>query len=91
MSASRVSMNDVRGMFLRAVRAANTLGMDTTGWTVSEGSKINGVSYKLDMSPSIGIGYGANFLGFTAREAHTALEHIARAWEVVAEIRDHRA
>jgi len=82
---ARITISDVREMYERTQVAAAAVGIDTREWRLHEGT-----TYKLDLTragrPSLGIGYGNNHLGNTAREAYDALHYMARAWELVAEI-----
>lgn len=74
---------DVRGMFVRVVRAAQALGMNTTDWRLEDGNRANGIAWTLVMpGRSLGVGMGNNFLGHTRTEAYMALQYIARAWEI---------
>ena len=84
---SRVSINDVRKTYSRVVAAAQAIGFDTSGWRFEEGNSTNGVNYRLTIpGRGLDVGYGRNFLGRTATEAHTALIYLARAWELAAEV-----
>lgn len=90
----RYTVKTVRGMFDRARIAAAVLGIDSTRWTLQEGSKENGVAFRLfDRLPGeTGLrdihGLSNGFLGMTARDATQSLNMLACAWELVAASRD---
>lgn len=83
---NRITRVDVRAMLARAIRAAQSVGLDTTNWTLQMGSKTNGVAYRLHVvDPDTG-GHSAtalmsSFLGMTALEAYDRLQAYAYAWE----------
>jgi hypothetical protein len=81
-------------MFDRAVKAAQSVGLDTTGWAVQKGSKTNGIAYRLYSLDSDGGGHSntplmSDYLGATAKEAYNTLAAYAYAWEAVSYIRDY--
>ncbi len=81
----RITMADLDQMLTRARNAAQAAGIDVAGWRFHHGSKMNGISYKLDLtSGSLGVGWGANHLGSTAREAYDALQYLAIGFEMAA-------
>ncbi len=86
---ARLTKSDLDGMFARAVRAADALGFDTRGWRFEHGNRADGAAYTMQTGTgphtSLGTGFSGDYIGTTAREAYTALNLIARAWEMVAE------
>lgn len=84
----RITVGMVRGMFGRAEIAARSVGLDTHGWYLMPGSRVNGQSWRLFTRPGGGdalAGLDRGFLGRTGREAYDTLHTLAVAWETVAE------
>jgi hypothetical protein len=81
-------------MFARAQRAAENIGIESSGWVLQEGSSTNGVAYRMftRMSGTSGLrdigGLSSGFLGMTAKDAFTALQFMAVAWEYVKQAQD---
>lgn len=86
--SARVTAPDVRDMFQRTFRAAQSVGLDTHSWYLIPGSAANGRAWKLYSRPGGGdalTGLDRGDLGMTAREARETLRILAVAWETVAE------
>jgi hypothetical protein len=91
--STRITVKDVRTQFTRATKAAQAVGLTTEHWAVDMGSKTNGRAYRLyALDPDTGSHSNtplmSDFLGMTAKEAHSTLAAYAYAWEAVAYIRD---
>lgn len=82
---ARITVKDVDGMFMRASAGARRVGIDTAGWSLSRGSKTNGISWKLDGDTIALGGWGHNYLGMTAGEAYDHLWALALAFDAVAQ------
>lgn len=87
---SRITKADIRAVLGRYIQAVESLGIQPpSGHRIEyrEGSRNNGVSFKLVWVDEQGGYRGApgtdshGFLGMTHREAYTALLHIARAFQ----------
>ena len=74
----RITNKNIAPMFARTVRAAQSVGIDTTDWYVRNGSPTSGITYKL---ANFGYEGAVHDLGISAREAYTALYNLAVAWE----------
>lgn len=81
----RIQIHHLENQFNRYVRAAVSLGFDTRGWQLSEGSKTQGTSYQLGKYREAGTRLPGTFdggkIGQTRREAHDALEFMAQTME----------
>jgi hypothetical protein len=76
-------------MFARAQSAAKDLGIESSLWTLQEGSITTGIAYRMFTRNNgesglrdIG-GLSNGFLGMTAKDAFNALQFMAVAWEYV--------
>lgn len=90
--STRYTGRDVDAAFERMVKCAEAAGLDTHGWVVNHGSKLNGVAYRIFRREEPGGGLsdlgftsGNGFLGMTAREACDMLRAYASAFYAVAE------
>lgn len=87
--APRVSIKDVRVAWVAYCDAAKSVGFDTTGWNLQEGSAVQGVHYSGrtgDGSAVPGaIGYGLNsaYLGTTQGETYDTLRHMTAVLHAV--------
>lgn len=89
----RITQTDIDLAVRRYMVALNSLGITKPGWTITyiKGSKTYGNSFKLvwredtsgGLSPAPGVDFGG-FIGWTTREAYTAIQNMARTMEDVA-------
>lgn len=90
----RFTVKDVRTAFGGAAKAAAAAGLDVTGWHLQEGSKMNGIAYRIFRREAgtgglrdLGFTSGNGYLGMTAREAHDSLRCYQGAWWAVADLK----
>lgn len=89
MSGQRITVVAVRYLVPRFRAAAEAAGVPgAQSLDVEPGSRTMGVSWKLIRhgdrgARTNGLGWGGNYLGMTAAEAHTAMTNMIAAWEMV--------
>jgi hypothetical protein len=74
------TQQELEGMLKRCASSARACGLDTTGWALHGGSKVNGVQYVLFTN---GIP-GAVQLGFTKTDAWRSLQSMDTAFYMAA-------
>lgn len=82
----RITVRHVRGAMDRLMRAAERQGIDTNGWQIESGSVTYGRAWKLvKVDPDNGGHHSVfatnGYLGMTAREAYSALQHYAQVFD----------
>jgi hypothetical protein len=87
---ARVSVTELRYAWAAFVSSAKDAGLDTSGWTLTEGSRTQGVSYSAHAPNGFGVPgtLPAGVLGRDCREAYTALQHMTATMKAVALLRN---
>lgn len=83
----RITAADLDTTFGRVVRAAQTAGLDTEGWSLEHGSVTYGRAWRLYRRQANGglcqIGWGDSYLGSNRRECERTLRGMVTAFELI--------
>ncbi len=82
--AERITTKHFDAAVIRARRAAREIGIDDAYWHVQQGSSTNGVAWVW----VLGLAGPTVRLGLTVKESLATIEHMTRAWEIVADSRN---
>lgn len=87
----RTTAKDVGGMYCRMVNAAESVGLDVSGWALIQGSTTYGRAWRVyRVDPTSGGHHdflgSDGYLGLTTRSAYESLHAMARALELVAKV-----
>jgi hypothetical protein len=80
----RITQADLKGMFDRLIRSAESAGMDNaTFWSLHHGNGNTGISYKLLGRRGEGVFAINGYLGMTRRDAYDTLHHYCQVFDAL--------